>query len=71
MECFEDGGGGRFASAEFAGEVEGVGDSEAGEIGGGKQGSKEAGKLQKRSRKRHRERKALRSVFLPNASALG
>jgi len=29
VECFEDGGGGGIASAKFAGEVEGVGDSEA------------------------------------------
>ena len=32
MECVEDGGGGGFASAEFAGEVEGIGDSEAGKV---------------------------------------
>ena len=32
MECFEDGGGRGIASAKFAGEVEGVGDSEAGKM---------------------------------------
>jgi hypothetical protein len=32
VECVEDGGGGGVASAEFAGEVEGVGDSQAGEV---------------------------------------
>ena len=32
MECFEDGGGSGIASAEFAGEAEGVGDSEAGKM---------------------------------------
>jgi hypothetical protein len=32
VECFEDGGGGGIASAKFAGEVEGVGDSEAGKM---------------------------------------
>ena len=34
MERVEDGGGGGIASAKFAGEVEGVGDSEAGEVMG-------------------------------------
>jgi hypothetical protein len=32
VECVEDGSGGRAASAEFAREVAGVGDSEAGEM---------------------------------------
>jgi hypothetical protein len=32
VECFEDGGGGGIAPAEFAGEIEGAWDSEAGEI---------------------------------------
>ena len=42
MECVEDGGGSCVASAEFTGEAEGVGDSEAREVN--KQGSKEESK---------------------------
>jgi hypothetical protein len=47
VECVEDGGGGGVASAELAGEVEGIGNSEAGEVEeqqAKKQGGKEAKK---------------------------
>ena len=47
MERVEDGGGGGAASAEFAGEVEGVGDSEAGEVRAEKQEARRQGSKDK------------------------
>lgn len=52
MECVEDGGGSRIASAEFAGEVEGVGNSEAGEVRAEKQEARRQERIMRTSKRK-------------------